>query len=436
MLSYLSDRLGRIFDPLKKQALLSENNILEAIRAIRIALLEADVALPVVKTLLNGIKEKAIGQQVLNSVTPGQQVVKIVRDELVAVLGSDASFSLKASPPVYLLMVGLQGSGKTTTSAKLGLYLKKRLQKKVLLVSLDLSRPAAQEQLALLGRQADLDVLPPGRLSLNEIADQAMSTAKTQGYDVVVFDTAGRQTLDTSLMQELKTLKARINPLETMLVVDALTGQDALTLATNFDNAIGLSGLIPTRVESDARGGALLSIRFITEKPIHLIGTGEKLEDLEIFYPDRLANRLLGMGDVVTLVEKAAALHDQETPVASPKGRFSLEDFLAHLQKINRAGGLSSFFSFLPSSVQRFSENIDPKQLAKTQAIISSMTRQERQDPTLLNASRKRRIAKGSATKVQDVNQVLKQYHQIRSMTKKVAKLGPKALRGLSLPFK
>jgi signal recognition particle subunit SRP54 len=432
----LTTRLGDVFDRLRKRGALSEADVTAALREVRVALLEADVALPVVKDFVNAVRDKAIGQDVVRSVSPGQMVIKIVHDHLVEVLGSEqVELSLASVPPVPILMVGLQGSGKTTTSAKIALRFKNRDKKKVLMASLDVHRPAAQEQLAILGRQTGVDTLPivAGEKPL-QIAERAMKVGRLEGYDVVMLDTAGRLHIDEALMMEVAAVRDLVKPHETLLVADAMTGQDAVTVGKAFNERIGLSGIVLTRIDGDARGGAALSMRAITGKPIKLLGVGEKLDALETFHPDRIAGRILGMGDVVSLVEKAAETIDQEEAAKlaakMEKGNFDLDDLAAQLRQLRKMGGMSGMLGMLPGigkiKKQISEANIDDKVIKRQEAIISSMTKAERKNPKVLNGSRRRRIALGSGTSVQDVNKLLKQHQDMATMMKKVQKLGKK----------
>ena len=438
MFESLTDRLGDVFDRLRKRGALSEADVTAALREVRVALLEADVALPVVKDFINAVREKAIGQDVIRSVTPGQMVVKIVHDHLVEMLGSDAvELSLRATPPVPILMVGLQGSGKTTTSAKIALRLKNRDKKKVLMASLDVNRPAAQEQLAILGKQIQVDTLPiiAGQNPV-QIAERALQTSRLQGFDVVLLDTAGRLHIDEALMLEVAAVRDVAKPHEILLVADAMTGQDAINVAKAFNERVGITGVVLTRVDGDARGGAALSIRAVTGKPIKLIGVGEKLDALESFHPDRIAGRILGMGDVVSLVEKAAETVDQaeaeKLAAKLAKGNFDLDDLASQLKQLRRMGGMSSMLGMLPGlgkmKKQLNEANLDDKVIKRQEAIISSMTKAERKNPKLMNASRRRRIAAGSGTSVQDVNKLLKQHQDMAHMMKQVSKMGKKGL--------
>ena len=436
MFQSLSERLGKVFDKLTGRGALSEADVTEALREVRVALLEADVALSVVKDFIAQVKERAVGQDVLRSVTPGQMVVKIVHDELVKVLGGteETGLSLQAVPPVPVLMVGLQGSGKTTSSAKLALRLKAD-RKKVLLASLDVYRPAAQQQLEILAGQAEVGSLPivTGEMPV-AIAKRAMDVGRREGYDVVILDTAGRLHIDQELMAEVAAVRDAVNPHETLLVADAMTGQDAVVLAREFNEKVGVTGIVLTRVDGDSRGGAALSMRQVTGRPIKYLGLGEKLEALEVFHPDRLAGRILGMGDVVSLVEKAMSTfqEDEAEKLAKriQKGKFDLEDMLTQLRQVEKMGDLKGIIGMLPGlgkmGEQLKNANIDDKALGRQKAIILSMTGKERRNPDLIKASRKRRIAAGSGVDVQDVNKLLKQFQQMSDVMKKASKLGSK----------
>jgi len=441
----LSDKLSGVFDRLRRRGSLSEADVNEALREVRLALLDADVALPVVRDFIARVRERAVGQEVLASVSPGQQVVKIVNDELIEALGGEGAvgLDLNAPAPIGILMVGLQGSGKTTTAGKIGLRLRERARKKVLLASLDTQRPAAQLQLQQLAERAGVASLPivPGQTPL-EIAARAMATARREVFDVVVLDTAGRLSIDLQLMEEVRQVRAVTNPAETLLVVDAMTGQDAVNTAKAFNEAVGVTGIVLTRMDGDARGGAALSMRAITGAPIKLVGSGEKLDALEDFYPERVAGRILGMGDVIGLVERAAETIDQEEAEKlarkMARGKFDLEDFAAQLKQITKMGSLSSIIGMLPGAAklqqQIGDKNIDQKLLGRQAAIISSMTLKERRQPDIIKANRKKRIAAGSGTTVQDVNRLLKQFDDMSAMMKRMTKLGQKGLmrHGLS----
>ncbi len=438
MFEGLSGKLTGVFDRLTRRGALRESDVQEAMREVRIALLEADVALPVVKDFIAKVSEKAVGEAVIRSVTPGQMVIKIVQDEMAAMLGSEASaLNLNATPPVPYMMVGLQGSGKTTSAAKIALRLQIRQKKKVLLASLDVHRPAAQDQLMLLGLQANVATLPIVKGEPPEmIAARAMSTGRREGYDVVILDTAGRLHVDDALMKEAARVRDIVKPVETLLVADAMTGQDAVTVAKAFAEQIGITGIVLTRVDGDARGGAALSARAVTGKPIKLIGVGEKLEDLEDFHPERIASRILGMGDIVSLVEKAADVveKDEAEKLAAKmqKGTFDLEDMRNQLRQVKKMGGLGGVMGMLPGAqkikAQMAQANVNEKMIARQEAIINSMTAKERRDVKLLNASRKRRIAAGAGAKVEEVNRLVKQFMDMSTMMRKAAKLGQKGM--------
>ncbi len=444
MFEGLTGRLGDIFDRLRRNAVLTEDDVATAMREVRIALLEADVALPVVKQFVAAVKQRAVGQEVLRSVSPGQQVVKIVHDHLVELLGQgETDLMLNAPPPVVLLMVGLQGSGKTTTSAKIAYRLRTRERKKVLMASLDTRRPAAQEQLSVLGEQVDVSTLPiVAGQAPTAITDRALSTARLAGYDVLVLDTAGRLAIDDELMDEVAAVRDLAQPTETLLVADAMTGQDAVAVASTFDLRIGITGIVLTRIDGDARGGGALSMRQITGKPIKLLGVGEKVDALETFHPDRIAGRILGMGDVVSLVEKAAETIDraeaEKLAAKVQKGSFDLDDMAAQFRQIRKMGGMSGLMGLLPGvgklKNQMKDANVDEAQIKRMEAVILSMTKAERRDIRVLNASRRRRIAAGSGTSVQDVNRLIKQFQEMQGMMKKAKKLGKKGLMRHGLP--
>ncbi len=445
MFESLSNRLNDVFDRLRRHGALSEDDVNAALREIRVALLEADVALPVVKDFVNAVRETAVGQEVLRSVTPGQMVVKIVHDHLVETLGGVAAqpLNLNAVPPVVVMMVGLQGSGKTTTAAKLGRIVRLRERKKVLLASLDVQRPAAQEQLAVLARQAEVTSLPivAGERPV-AIARRALDMGRREAYDLVILDTAGRLHIDEPLMQEVAAVRDAAQPTETLLVADAMTGQDAVNVAKAFAERVGITGIVLTRVDGDARGGAALSMRQITGRPIKFMGTGEKLDALEPFHAERVAGRILGMGDVVGLVEKAAETVDQEEAEKLArklqKGGFDLDDLAQQLKQLRKMGGMGGVMGMLPgiNKVKKQLEEakIDDGMIKRQEAIISSMTKSERRNPKLLNASRRLRIAAGSGTSVPEINRLLKQYQDMAGMMKKMNKLGKKGLmrHGLS----
>lgn len=441
MFESLSDRLSSAFDKITGRGALSESDVKTAMREVRRALLEADVALEVAKDFIDKVTEKAIGADVLKSVKPGQQVIKIVHDELVAMLGSEADpINLTAVAPVPIMMVGLQGSGKTTTTGKIAKRLKEQQNKKILMASLDTRRPAAQEQLRVLGEQIDVATLeivagqtPP------QIAERAIDEAKRGGFDVVMLDTAGRLHIDDELMLETEQIRDIAAPHETLLVADSLTGQDAVNVAKSFDDRIGITGIVLTRVDGDGRGGAALSMRGITGKPIKLIGMGEKLDELEDFHPDRIANRILDMGDVLSLVEKAAATIDADKAAKiakkMQKGKFDLEDLSEQLNQMKKLGGMGSIMSMLPGvgkmKKQLDQANLDDSVFTRQQAIISSMTPKERRFPKMLNANRKKRIAAGSGTSVQEINKLIKMHRQMADMMKKMNKGGPGGMGGM-----
>lgn len=438
MFDTLAEKLSGVFDRLARRGALTESDVDTAMREIRIALLEADVALPVVKDFVAKVREQAVGQAVVKSVTPSQMVVKIVNDALVETLGGEnAALDLNAPAPVPVLMVGLQGSGKTTTSAKLALRLKKD-KKRVLLASLDVYRPAAQEQLAQLGKQIDVAVLPViAGEKPKAIAARAMAEAK-KGYDVVILDTAGRLHIDLDMMAEVAEVRALVNPHETLLVVDALAGQDAANIAREFNEKIGITGIVLTRIDGDSRGGAALSMRAVTGRPIKFLGAGEKVEALEPFHPDRLAGRILGMGDVVSLVETAAEKMDKDEAERVAKrmmdGRFDLNDLLSQLRQMQKMGDLKGLLGLIPGmgkfKAQIDAAKIDDKVFKRQEAIILSMTPRERRNPDIIKASRKKRIADGCGLTVQEVNRLLKQYDQMADMMKKVKKMGKRGLFG------
>jgi signal recognition particle subunit SRP54 len=428
MFEGLSEKLSGILDKLTRRGALSEEDVNLALREVRRALLEADVALDVVRSFVDKVRTRAVGANVVKSVTPGQMVVKIVNDVLIETLGADSDpINLEATPPVAIMMVGLQGAGKTTTAAKIAKRLSEKMKRKVLLASLDVKRPAAQEQLAVLGRQVEIDTLPivAGQTPV-QIAKRAEQVARLQGYDVVVLDTAGRTHIDEALMQEMVEIKAASRPHEILLVADSLTGQDAVHLAKSFDDRVGITGIVLTRVDGDGRGGAALSMRAVTGKPIKLLGTGEKMDALEDFHPSRIANRILGMGDIVSLVEKAAESIDAEQARRATermrKGKFDLEDLSDQLAQVEKIGGLGGIMGMLPGVAkmkdQLASANIDDRIIKRQRAMISSMTREERRNPDLLKASRKRRIASGSGVRVEDINKLLKQHRQMADMMK------------------
>ena len=444
MFDNLSDRLGGVFDKLRGRGALKEQDVRDAMREVRIALLEADVALPVVRRFIDDVTEKAVGQSVLKSVTPGQQVVKIVNDALVDMLGGEETpgLDLAATPPVVIMMVGLQGSGKTTTTAKLGKLLKEKHGKKVLLASLDVNRPAAQEQLAVLGEQVGVATLPiiAGQQPV-DIATRAIQSAKLQAVDVLLLDTAGRLHVDQQLMDEMKAVAAISSPKETLLVVDSLTGQDAVNVAQNFAGQVDLTGVVLTRMDGDARGGAALSMRAVTGKPIKFAGVGEKLDALEVFQPSRVAGRILGMGDIVSIVEKAAAAieADEAEKLAErmSKGQFDMNDLRMQLRQMQKMGGLGALAGMMPgmkkAKAAMEQSGMSDRVLLRMDAIIGSMTPKERARPDLLNAKRKIRIANGAGVQVQDVNKILKMHQEMERAMKQIKKMG--GLKGLGALF-
>jgi len=438
MFDALTGRLSSIIDKLKARGALTEADVKAALREVRVALLEADVALPVAKDFIAHVQEKAIGQEVLRSISAGQLVVKIVHDALVDFLGQEVvDIELKAAPPVVILMVGLQGSGKTSMTAKLGNYLVSKQKRKVLMASLDIYRPAAREQLQTLGQQCHIDTLP---ILADEkplaITERALQKARLEGYDVLILDTAGRLHIDQELMNEVVMVRNLATPAETILVADAMTGQDAVTIAKEFDEKVGITAIALSRIDGDARGGAALSIRAVTGKPLKLLGTGEKPAQLELFHPDRIASRILGMGDVVSLVEKAMETVDQEEAEKlaqqMQKGAFNFYAMESQLLQMTKMGGISSLMGMIPG-LNKFQDKIsqagmDDRMIHRQIAIIRSMTKKERLDARLINGSRKRRIANGSGTSVQDVNKLLKQHRDMSDMMKRMQKLGKKGM--------
>jgi signal recognition particle subunit SRP54 len=441
MFDNLTSRLSGVIKTLRGEARLSESNIQDALREIRLALLEADVALPVVKDFIARVKEKAVGQEVLSSLTPGQALVGVVYQELIAIMGGDkAEINLSTVPPAVILMAGLQGAGKTTTSGKLAKWLMEQKKKKVLLVSCDIYRPAAIHQLELLAQQTGADFFPvqdgqkPG-----EIGAAALDFARRHHHEVMIVDTAGRLGIDEAMMQEISELEALLKPIETLFVVDAMQGQDAVNTAKAFSDALPLTGVILTKLDGDARGGAALSVKHITGKPIKFAGVAEKLTGLEIFHPDRMASRILGMGDVLGLIEEAQRNADQEEAEKLMKkmksGKsFDLNDFKAQFQQMHKMGGMSALMDKLPAQFSQAAQNVkvDDKIIHRTVGIINSMTQQERAKPEILKASRKRRIAAGAGVTVQEVNRLLSQFEQAQKMMKMMNKGGiAKMMRGL-----
>ena len=444
MFENLTNKFEEIFSSLKKAPSLDEKQVDEGLRNIRLALLEADVSLEVVKEFINRVKPKALGQEIVRSTSPGQMVVKIVYDELLSFLGDKSSdIKLNAVPPVPIMLVGLQGSGKTTTTAKLARFLEKNNKKKVMMASLDVYRPAAQEQLRLLGEQNNITTLPAieGQLPA-DICRRAVSVANLNGSEIVLFDTAGRTQIDFQMMNEIKQIENIINPSETILVADSLTGQVAANVAKEFKNTVNLTGIILTRSDGDGRGGAALSMKYVANVPIKFLGIGEKVENFEVFHPDRIANRLLGMGDIVSLVEKAAEDLDEEklkkTEEKLKKGRFSLEDYLSQLKQMKKMGGIEGIMSFLPGvskvKSQMDQAGVDEKIITQNEAVILSMTKKERENPKIIDGSRKKRIANGSGTDVATINKLLKQFKMMSEMMKKMSKGNMKGMSDKGIP--
>jgi signal recognition particle subunit SRP54 len=447
MFDSLSDRLGSTLKKIRGQGRITEDNVKETLREVRMALLEADVALPVVREFIDNVKERAMGQDVLRSLTPGQVLVKIVNDELVAVMGDDSnSLNLSTQPPAVILMAGLQGAGKTTSVAKLARWLKERERKSVMVASTDIYRPAAIDQLETLAKEVDARFFP-SQSSQNpvDIARNAIEQAKRDYVDVVIIDTAGRLHIDDDMMDEIKQIHAAINPIETLFTVDSMTGQDAANTAKAFNEALPLTGIILTKTDGDARGGAALSIRHITGKPIKFMGVGEKTAALEPFHPDRVVSRILGMGDVLSLVEEAQRKMDvgsaEKLANKLKKGKgFDLEDFQEQLRQMGKMGGIGSLLDKMPGMGNipaAAKQQVNDKELAKLEAIINSMTKKERQKPEIIKGSRKKRIAAGSGTQIQDVNRLLKQFSQMQKMIKKMGSKGgmAKLMRGLGGKF-
>ena len=443
MFDNLSERLNKTFKHLTGQGRLTESNIKDALRDVRRALLEADVALPVVKAFIERVQQRALGQEVNSSLNPGQTFIKIVREELTQTMGSEnEGLNFKVEPPAVIMMAGLQGAGKTTTAAKLAKYLKAREKKKVMVVSADIYRPAAIKQLETLAEQVGVDFFPSSpEEDPVDIVNRAKQEARKRFDDVLIVDTAGRLHIDETMMQEIKALNAAVNPVETLFVVDAMTGQDAANTAKAFHEALPLTGVVLTKIDGDARGGAALSIREITGKPIKFVGAGEKVDALEPFHPDRMAGRILGMGDVLSLIEEAEAKIDRKkaqkfAQKVQKTGQFDLEDFLEQLQQIQQMGGVGGLMGKLPGMGQikeQMSGDVAEKEFKKLRAIIQSMTPQERRHPAIIKGSRKKRIARGSGTQVQDINKLMKQFTQMQKMMKKMKKGGMKnMMRGLA----
>ncbi len=444
MFENLTNKFEEIFSSLKKAPSLDEKQADEGLRNIRQALLEADVSLKVAKEFIDNVKPKVLGQEIIRSTSPGQMVVKIVYDELVKLLGeSNSDINLNAVPPVPMMLVGLQGSGKTTTTAKLGKFLEKNKKKKIMMVSLDVYRPAAQEQLKSLGEQNNIATLPviEGQLPA-DICRRAVSAANLSGTEVILFDTAGRTQIDLQMMSEIKQIESIIKPAETFLVADSLTGQVAAEVAKEFKNTVNLTGIILTRADGDARGGAAVSMKYVSDVPIKFLGIGEKIENIEVFHPDRIANRILGMGDVVSLVEKATQdLGEENIKKAEEnlkKGQFSMEDYLTQLRQMKKMGGIEGVMSFMPGvskvKSQMDAAGIDEKIITQNEAIILSMTKKERQDPKIINGSRKKRIANGSGTDAATINKLLKQFKMMSEMMKKMSKGNLKGMTDKGIP--
>ena len=444
MFENLTNKFEEIFSSLKKAPSLDEKQVDEGLREIRLALLEADVSLEVVKEFINRVKPKALGQEIIRSTSPGQMVVKVVNDELISFLGDkNSDIELNAVPPVPVMLVGLQGSGKTTTTAKLARFLEANKKKKVMMASLDVYRPAAQDQLRLLGEQNNIITLPVIKDQLPaDICRRAISAANLNGADVILFDTAGRTQIDLQMMSEIKQIESIINPSETILVADSLTGQVAANVAKEFKSTVNLTGIILTRSDGDGRGGAALSMKYVADVPIKFLGVGEKIENFEVFHPDRIANRILGMGDIVSLVEKAAEDLDEEklkkTEEKLKKGQFSLEDYLTQLRQMKKMGGIEGIMSFLPGvskvKSQMDQAGVDEKIITQNEAVILSMTKKERENPKIIDGSRKKRIANGSGTDVATINKLLKQFKMMSEMMKKMSKGNTKGMMDKGIP--
>ena len=444
MFENLTNKFEEIFSSLKKAPSLSEKEVDEGLRGIRQGLLEADVALPVAKKLIENIRPKAIGREIIRSTTPGQMIVKIVYDELVKFLGDTKSeINLNAVPPVSIMLVGLQGSGKTTTTAKLAKYLETNNKKKILMVSLDVFRPAAQEQLKILGEQGSILTLPMIKDQPPiDICRRALSAANLNGAEVILFDTAGRTQIDLQMMSEIKQIQSTVNPSEILLVADSLTGQVAVDVASEFKKTVDISGIILTRADGDGRGGAAISMKYVSNVPIKFLGIGEKIENFEVFHPERITNRILGMGDIVSLVEKASQDIDQEnlkkTEENLKKGQFSMEDYLSQLKQMKKMGGIEGIVSFLPGvskiKSQMDKAGVDEKIITQNEAIILSMTKKERENPKLINGSRRKRIANGSGTDVATINKLLKQFRLMTDMMKKMSKGDLKGMNDKGIP--
>jgi len=444
MFENLTNKFEEIFSSLKKAPSLDEKQVDEGLRSVRLALLEADVSLDVAKQFIENVKPKALGKEIVRSTSPGQMVVKIVYDELVNLLGSKSEkINLNAVPPVSMMLVGLQGSGKTTSAAKIAKHIEKVNKKKIMMVSLDVYRPAAQEQLKLLGEQNNILTLPivEGQQPL-DICRRALSAANLNGSEVIIFDTAGRTQIDLQMMSEIKQIEQTINPSETLLVADSLTGQVAANVAKEFKSTVNLTGIVLTRSDGDGRGGAALSMKYVSQVPIKFLGVGEKIENLEEFHPERIANRILGMGDIVSLVEKATQDIDEEnlkkTEEKLKKGQFSLDDYLSQLRQMKKMGGIEGIMSFLPGvskiKNQMDQAGVDEKIVSKNEAVILSMTKKERVNPKIIDGSRKKRIANGSGTDIATINKLLKQFKMMSEMMKKMSKGNMKGLADKGIP--
>ena len=444
MFENLTNKFDEVFSSLKKAPSLDENQVDEGLKGIRLALLEADVSLEVVKDFIEKVKPKAIGQEIIRSTSPGDMVVKVVYDELVNLLGTkNTEINLNSVPPVPIMMVGLQGSGKTTTTAKIAKYIEKNNKKKVMMVSLDVYRPAAQEQLKLLGDQNNIITLPiiEGQLPA-DICRRALSAASLNGSEVLLFDTAGRTQIDLQMMSEIKEIENIIKPNEVMLVADSLTGQVAANVAKEFKNTVDVSGIVLTRSDGDGRGGAALSMKHVANVPVKFLGVGEKIDNLEVFHPDRVANRILGMGDIVSLVEKAAEDLDEEKLKKAEeklkKGQFSLDDYLSQLRQMKKMGGIEGVMSFLPGvskiKSQMDQAGVDEKIITQNEAVILSMTKRERENPKIIDGSRKKRIANGSGTDIATINKLLKQFKMMSEMMKKMSKGNLKGMSDKGIP--
>ncbi|MBR6546300.1 MAG: signal recognition particle protein [Clostridia bacterium] len=436
MLENLTEKLANAFKRFRNKGKLTEADVKEGMREVKLALLEADVNFKVVKEFIKNVTERAVGSTVLESLLPAQQIVKIVNEELIRLMGSEsAKIEIAPKPPTVIMMVGLQGAGKTTHSAKIAKYFKSK-GKRPLLVACDVYRPAAIDQLKVVGEAVDLPVFTMGnRVSPIEIARAGVEHAKRNGNDMVLIDTAGRLHVDEELMAELRSIREAVSPTEILLVVDAMTGQDAVNVAKSFDELLELSGVVLTKMDGDTRGGAALSVRYVTGKPIKFIGTGEKLDMLELFHPDRMASRILGMGDILSLIEKAEAAYDEKTAAEMERklreATFTLEDFLLQLRQLKKMGNLEHLLGMMPGMKPGALKdaNIDERQMARTEAIVLSMTKDERVDPSIIGGSRKRRIAKGSGTSVEDVNRLLKQFDQMKKMMKQFSGKGKRGMR-------